>query len=483
MEDTVLVLNLDPAASRLAARKLRAEKIFCRILPASTPLSIVEALAPRGVILAGGVTGQLPAGVDGRLMSAGLPILAMGDAASLLLNTLGGEAGDIALRGVVLPLSFRESPLTAGIENGERLIPCARAFRLPPEAKPICEAEGTVIGFAMEEREVYGVQFQPEQNDIEGAMLLRNFALSVCGCQAWWDEEACVRRAEEEIRAVVGEGRALCSMTGGTDSAVSALLAYRALGSRLQCIFVDTGLLRDRESQDFLAFYRDKVGMDIVRVPAEDRFIDALKGVVDPAQKRRVISGLMHTVLLETAQSMGHFDAVIRGTSLNDVLSGTASPRLLPDESVPELRPIRELFKDEIRRVGEGLGIPPEIVSRQPFPGSGLALRILGEVTRERLQTLRAADALFSREVRLSGADKRLWQYFAVLAPMPEEENKVVIGLRAVHASDRGPAYAARLPYDLMENVTERLLRERPEIARVVYDLTPSSHYAGIEWQ
>lgn len=272
-------------------------------------------------------------------------------------------------------------------------------------------------------------------------------------------------------------------MTGGTASGVSALLAFKALGKNLKCIFVDTGLLRDHEGEDFLSFYRDQIGMDITRVSAEERFLTALRGVGRPEEKRKIISDLMHTILNDTVGRMGAFDAVIRGVSCNDVMLGRENRRLMLDDSVPEIKPVQELFKDEIRRVGDFLGIPTEIISRQPFPGSGLALRILGPVTPERLQTLRAADAIFRSEVQRSGAAKRLWQYFAVLSPLPGEEDQVVVCLRAVHASERSLAYAARLPYDVMETVTDRLLRERPEIRRVVYDLTPSSNYAGIEWQ
>lgn len=483
MRDMVLVLNFDDAASRVVTRKLRSERIFCKIVPGDIRLEEIREQEPMGLVLSGGVTGEDPTGLDMRVIQSGIPLLALGDAAALLLEALGGQAGEKVLQGAVRPLTYQPCVLTEGVENCERLLQCVRRFSLTPQMFSFCRAEDVTVGFAHESLPLYGIQFQAERNDMEGAMLLRNFALSVCGCTTWWDEDAFVTRAVEEISRVVGDGRAVCSMTGGITSGVSALLAYKALGRQLKCVFVDTGLLRDHESEDFLAFYRDQIGMDITRVSAEERFLQALKGVKGAEEKQRVIDGLIHGILQDAISRMGPFDAVIRGTCYNDIMTGQISRRIMPDESVPEIRPVRELFKDEIRRMGDYLGIPPEIVSRQPFPGSGLALRIMGEVTPERLKVLRTADAVFRGEVQRSGASKRLWQYFAVLSLLPGSEEKYVICLRAIHASDRSLAYAARLPYEVTENTVERILRELPQVRRVMYDLTPSGNYAGIEWQ
>lgn len=484
MRDMVLVLNFDGAASRCATRKLRLERIYCKIIPGDTRLEEIQAEEPLGLILCGGAAGVRPEGLDERVLRMDLPILALGDAAAALLCALGGSAGETVYQGAVAPLRYRENVLTGGVEDGERLLPLARALQLPANVQPICWAEDAVIGFAHEEKPLFGLQFQPERNDMEGAMLLRNFALSVCGCTTWWDEDAFMIRAVEEIRRVTGDGRAVCSMTGGITSGVSALLAYRALGSQLQCVFVDTGLLRDHESEDFLSFYRDQIGMRITRVSAEERFLQALRGVKNPEEKKQVIGELMRSILRETVAGMGHMDVVIRGTCYNDVMNGRVSASLMTDGSVPEIRPIRELFKDEIRRIGDQMGIPQEIVSRQPFPGSGLALRILGEVTPERLRVLRAADAIFRDEVKRSSAGKKLWQYFALLSPVPgSDEESYVVCLRAVNATERSLAYAARLPYEVTENTVERIMQSLPQVKRVVYDLTPSSNYAGIEWQ
>ena len=483
MRDMVLVLNFDDASSRCVTRKLRSERVFCKIVPGEIRLEEVREEDPMGLVLCGGAQGENPRGLDERVLHMGMPLLALGGAAAALLRSLGGSAGKEILRETVAPLRYDPSPVSENVENAERLLHSVRALFLPPAVFPVCHAEEAAVGFAHETLPLFGFQFEVEKNDLEGAMLLRNFALSVCGCTPWWDDEAFVTRTVEEIKRVAGDGKAVCSMTGGITSGVSAMLAYRALGRQLQCVFVDTGLLRDHEGEDFLAFYRDRVGMNVLRISAEERFLQALRGVTSPEEKRRVIGGLMRDVIGEAVKKIGKVDTVIRGTCYNDIMVGRSSLRLLEDETVPEIRPIRELFKDEIRRIGDRLGIPQEIVSRQPFPGSGLALRILGEVTPERLRILRTADAVFRGEVQRAGAEKRLWQYFAVLSPHPEEEGKYVICLRAVQATERSLAYAARLPYEVTENTVERILREEPKVRRVIYDLTPSSNYAGIEWQ
>ena len=483
MRDMVLVLNFDDTASRVIARKLRSERVFCKIMPGNTSLEEILEQSPLGILLAGSMTEKTAAGLDERLLKAGIPMLALGDTAALMLSLLGGCTGETLLENSLVSLEYGEMSLLNELENGEKLLPCIRDMALAPDLMPICMAQEHVIGFAHEELPLFGLQFQMEQNDPECTLLLRNFALSICGCTTWWDEDSFVARAVEEIDRVVGDGTAVCAMTGGLDSGVSALLAFKALGRRLKCIFVDTGLLRDQEGDDFISFYRDQIGMDITRIYAQNRFTEALRGIHDADEKRRVIGMTMQEVLSEEKSRLGSFDALIRGTSYNDIMFGKNDRRPALSESVPVIEPVRELFKDEIRRIGDFLGLPQEVISRQPFPGSGLALRILGEVTPERLSTLRAVDAIFRQEVKLSPIAKRLWQFFAVLCPMPGEELRSVICLRAVHASEQSMAYAARLPYDVMEAVVERVRNERPEVSRVVYDLTPSSNYAGVEWQ
>lgn len=483
MRDMVLVLNFDDTASRAVTRKLRSERVLCRIVPGNTSLEEIQAQEPLGLILAGGAEDQNPSGLDTRVLDSGMPVLALGSAAGLPLVQLGGQTGEAVLQGAVTALTYRASPLLTGVENGERLLRCAREFRLPEHMVPLCFAQETIVGFAHESLPLYGMQIEVEQNDPDGSLILRNFALNICGCTAWWDEDAFVTRAVEEIGRVTGEGRAVCAMTGGLDSGVSALLAYKALGNRLKCIFVDTGLLREREGDDVIAFYRDTLGMDITRIYAQNRFLEALRGVTGPEEKKQIIGKLIRSILREEEDRLGPFDALIRGTSYNDIMyTGGPTPPAI-EGLVPVIEPVRDLFKDEIRRVADYLGIPSDLISRQSLPGSGLALRILGEVTEDRLNTVRAADAIFRSELQRSNAAKRLWQYFAVLCPMPNAENQSAICLRAVQAGERSQAYAARLPYDVVENVTDLILRDQKTVRRVVYDLTPSRTYTDVEWQ
>lgn len=481
MRDMVLVLNFDDAASRTVTRKLRAERVFCRIIPGDTPAEEILGQEPLGLLLAGGAQGEaLPYSFDPGILRADVPLLALGDCAGALLKALGGCCGEKVLTGAVAPVEYTPCELFTGLENGERLLPCLREMRLPEGCKSICRAFETTAGFACAGRPVYGVQLQAEPNDPDSSLFLRNFALDICGCTTWWDDDAFADRAVEEIRRVVGDGTAVCAMTGGLDSGVSALLAFRALGNRLKCVFVDTGLLRENEGDDFMAFYREKIGLNVIRVCAQDRFLSALDGLAAGREKRAAISRVMQEVLDGSRAQLGHFDVLIRGTSCNDVMMYRNADRPTLSRDVPVVEPVRELFKDEIRRIGDFLGLPPDIVSRQPFPGSGLALRILGEVTVDRLRVLRTADAIFRSEVQKNGIARKLWQYFAVLAPAPGKPEENVITLRAVQVSTR--ASAARLPYEVAENTVERVMNACPSVKRVVYDLTPSDHYTGIEW-
>ncbi len=483
MRDMLLVLNFDNDASRAVTRKLRSERIFCKIVPGSISLEEIKDQEPLGLLLAGGVSGQTPAGLDSRILLADIPVLALGDAAGLLLSMLGGTVGDIVYQGAVMPVNYTGCPLLSGMASGERMLPCVREFHLPDQTRPVASAQETVVGFSHESLPLYGVQLQIEQNDPESSLILRNYALNICGCTSWWDDDAFVTRAVEEIRRVAGDGRVVCAVTGGLESGVSALLAHKALGDRLKCIFVDTGLLRAREGDDFMAYCRDETGMDITRISARDRFLEALRGVPDAGEKRRVIVRLIQAILREEEEKIGPVTALVRGTCCNDIMYGGGAQSPALGEKVPLIEPLRELFKDEICRIADFLNVPADLISRQPFPVSGLALRILGEVTEERLTTLRAADALFRGELLRSSAAKRLWQYFAVLIPMPGSEEKSVICLRAVHAAERSLTYPARLPYDVMENVTDLILRDQKSVCRVTYDLTPAHKYSGVEWQ
>ncbi len=483
MRDMVLVLNFSNTASRTITRKLRSERVMCRIVPGDISPEDILAQEPLGLVLACGATEEITAQPHTGLFDMDLPMLALGRTADNMLCALGGNPDEKEMESGLVSIQYAAHPLFSGLENGDRMAHSLRPYVLSSTTRALCTCEGETIGFTHKERPLMGLQLEMEQSDMEGSRMLRNFALDICGCTPWWDDDAFVSRAVEEIRRVTGDGIAVCAMTGGLDSGVSALLGHRALGDRLRCIFVDTGLLRQQEADDFLSFYRDQLGLDIVCIDAKARFMAALAGVQQPEKKRNVIGLTMQQILNEEKHRLGQYSALIGGTSFNDIMFGKGDKRPVLAEDVPLMEPVRDLFKDEIRRIGSYLGIPAHVLSRQPFPGSGLALRILGEVTEERLNTLRACDRIFREEIKQAGAEKRLWQYFAVLSPLPGEEDKAVICLRAVHAVERSLAHAARLPYDVTENTVSRILQEVKGVRRVVYDLTPSNNYSGIEWQ
>ena len=486
MRDMVFVLNFDGLSSRSIARKLRAERFFCKIVPGNVSVEEVKSQAPLGLILAGGSTGErLKMDFDPQLLLLGVPVLALGDAAPALLNQLGGKAAPETLSRQVATVTYDDSRLFAQLEPGERLLCGVHPLLLSETLVPCAQTGDTAIGFRHQELPVFGLQLQIEQNDTDGMQILVNFAQDVCGCTAWWDNDAFVERAVEEIRRIVGEGTAVCALSGGVDSGVCALLGHMAIGARLKCIFVDTGLLRKNEVQAVLGFYRDTMGLNIRCVDARERFLTAIAGVTGAAQKQEIIARLLEEILEEEVQATSGADVLLHGTNYNDRMqengaavfaAGFASGKAVMVE------PVRELFKDEIRRIAEDLGLPPNIITRQPFPDSGLALRILSDVTNEKLDILREADAIFRDEVEKSGQGKRLWQHFAILSANPAD-GKMVVLLRAVHASEGAMAMAARLSYDLLERVVDRILREVPKVSRVVYDLTPSNNYEGIEWR
>jgi len=488
MQDMLLVLNFDSRYASQLAMKLRAERFDCRILPGDTPLETVMLLAPMGLVLAGGVSGEVPLSLDGRLLAAGIPILAMGDASLALCTALHGQMEDTQAVHVVQTVRFLPSQVTEGLDESERFLNALRPMRLSDELLPLALCQERVIGFRHTTLQLFGFAFQTEQNDPDGMAILMRFAQDICGCTQRLTDSAFISSAKQQIQEAVGEGKALCAMTGGLDSGVAALLAHRAIGDRLQCLFIDTGLLRENEADDFLYYYQQTLGLNIRPVNAQDRFYEALEGVTQAEQKAAIIARVYLDVLKQEAASFD-FTAVIRGTSANDVLrtgDEYITPGIPTNGTVVE--PLRELFKEEIRRIGEALGMPADIHQAQPFPGTGLALRVMGAVTRHRLAILRKADAIFRDEVKQAGLGKRLWKYFAVLYHLNYEANEdaLAISLRAVTIGSVGGemrALPARLPYDLLERYTGRVMQAFPEVVKVVTDITPGSSYSQVEWR
>ena len=486
MRDMVVLLNLDDRSCRSMARRLRAEHMYCKILPACATAADIAVQDALGILLAGAARGEAPAMPNlQQLLDSGLPILAMGDAALTLVQHLGGSLGEKAPEPGVRQVRLdAEDPLTAGVASGERFLPACRCMTLPAALRPIAQTDGGVLGFRAGEQPVYGLAFLPEPNDPDATQLLLHFCKDICGCTLWWSTQTFLERAREEIDRLCQNTEAVCALSGGVDSGVCALLGNLAIGHRLHCLLIDTGLLRKGEADEVMSVYRDTLGLNVTRVNASGEFLTALRGVTDSVEKERIIHRLLQEVIQREAGRIPGVTRLLQGTNYTDALdspcldmAGTGSPLLV-------VEPVRELFKDEIRRVGEELQLPPAVTSRQPFPGSGLALRILTDVTEERLDILRDADGIFRAEIEQSGQNKRLWQYFATLAcdPLPGAAGYVVT-LRAVQVIDGNLAVASRLPYDLLERVTQAILTRLPAVHRVLYDFTPSQSYASIEWR
>lgn len=488
MRDQILVLDFDSSYAALIASRLRAEKVYCKILPGDAPVERLVAEEALGLVLAGGVSGSEPVRLDGQLLRTGMPVLALGDTAVAVAGLLGSQAGEARAVNDVDTLTFLPSRITEDLGESERMFTTVRPLGPSDDLDPLAELDGVVLGVMHKSLDIFALQCQLEQNDPDIMSLLLQFCLNVCGATRWWGEDAFISKARADIQAAVPEGNALCVMSGGLDSGVSALLAHRALGNRLQCVFVDTGLLREGEAADFSAYYQT-AGLNLRIIHAEERFLQALKSVKKQEEKRARVMETLQSVLDETVASM-RFDLLIRSTSgsslLSDARGAQQSPRVHTDK--PSVSPLQELFKDEIRSVGEALGMPPELTRMQSFPWTGLALRVMGECTKGKLDLLRRADALFGEEIREAGLAKRFWKYFAMLyeAPYQDRERAPVIALRAVTASHQGGdvrALPARLPWDLLERYTAQMLSEHPEIAKIVYDLTPGDTLQQSEWQ
>lgn len=490
--DKLVILDFGGTQSRAVARKVRGEQFYCEILPCDTPISEIRSCSPKGILLTGGAqdaSRKEAVECAREVYELGVPILAMGYAARRMAVQLGGRLMGAAMEKRTAPFEPGEDVLFDELSESERYFGRLDVVELPEGFEPIAQSNGLISGFAHKEKRIYALQFEVEQNDPDGLRILDNFARQICECDPWWSMEAYVDQQLAQIRERVQDGSALLAISGGVDSSVCAALLHKAIGRRLHCVFVDTGFMRKGEPALIQQIFSDVMSMDLMVVNARGRFMNLLKGVAEPDEKRYLIGREIRKVLKEEAQKLGRVDYLVRGTTYSDVMEEAGLG--IPQDGgggLGILEPVRPLFKDEVRQVGEILGLPRQIVWRQPFPGAGLAVRCLGEVSEPRLNMLREADAILRQEIEEAGLEKRIWQYFAVL---PEQktlcyrdgaktcEHTMVI--RAVSSSDGLNANAVRMPYDLLERVVWRITNEVPGVGRVVYDITgcPS---AAIEW-
>ena len=507
---TIVVLDFGSQFTQLIARRLRELSVYSEILPFDTTLDEIQRRKPVGIILSGGPKSVSETGAprcDPRVVSVGVPVLGICYGMQLMTDILGGQVAPAPHREYGLATITIEpgAPLFAAIPSELRVWASHGDFvKIAPAgfAVTATTANAPVAAMAAPERGLYALLFHPEVAHTDrGLEILRNFAFGVCGCTGDWTMRSFVEEATARIREQVGRGRVVCGLSGGVDSTVAALLIHRAIGDRLTCIFVDNGVLRlDEAAQIRRRFERLK--LSLVFVDASRLFLDRLTGITDPEQKRKIIGATFIDVFEDEAGKVGHFDFLAQGTLYPDVIESVSvigpshvikshhNVGGLPDRMRFKLvEPLRQLFKDEVRAVGTELALEDEFVWRQPFPGPGLAVRILGEVTESRLNLVRRADHIVAEEVKRGGYYRRLWQSFAVLLPVQSvgvmgdaRTYEYTIAIRAVESRDGMTADWARLPHDLLATISSRIVNEVKGINRVVYDIS-SKPPSTIEWE
>ena len=507
--ELILVIDFGGQYNQLIARRVRECGVYCEIVPYTYTLEQIKAKNPKGIIFTGGpnsVYAEETPKVDAGVFELGVPVLGICYGHQFMAHTLGGhvESAGISEFGKTSVELQNDCSLFKGVE-GKNICWMSHndyVSEVPEGFQTYAmTSECPVAAMINDERKLYGVQFHPEvEHTPFGRKMLANFLFEICGVKGDWTMASFAKTKVEEIKALVGEGKVLCALSGGVDSSVAAVLVHKAIGKQLTCVFVDHGLLRKDEGDTVEQVFREKFDMNLIRVNAKDRFMAKLAGVSDPERKRKIIGEEFIRVFEEESNKLGKVDYLVQGTIYPDVVeSGTGTSATIKSHhnvgGLPEdmdlklIEPLRELFKDEVRAVGEELGIPSELVWRQPFPGPGLAIRVLGEVTEEKLEITREADAIFREEIAKAGLERKIWQYFACL---PNIRSVGVMGdgrtyshaiaLRAVTSSDGMTSDWAHIPFSILDTISRRIVNEVPGVNRIVYDIT-SKPPATIEWE
>jgi GMP synthase (glutamine-hydrolysing) len=510
--ERILVIDFGGQYTQLIARRVREVGVYSEILPYDAPLAAITAFGPTGIILSGGpesVGAEGSPQINDALIAPGVPVLGICYGMQALAAKLGGEviAADHREYGYAEVQLEGKDPLLSGFGTGLKVWMSHgdRVEKLPPGFKSIGRsANSPLAAMANVEKRIYGLQFHPEVTHTEhGLDIIRRFVIDICGCAPVWTAKNIVAEHIDKIRAQVGTDRVLLGLSGGVDSSVVAAMLHAAIGDQLICVFVDTGLLRLNEGDQVMQIFDEHLGANVVRVNAESAFLAELGGVTDPEQKRKIIGRLFVEVFDREAAKLTGVRWLAQGTIYPDVIesagSKTGKAHLIKSHhnvgGLPErmklklLEPLRDLFKDEVRRIGTELGLPPELVNRHPFPGPGLGVRILGEVKKEYADLLRRADDIFIGELRKQGLYDKVSQAFAVFLPVKSvgvmgdgRRYDYVVALRAVETIDFMTARWSRLPYDFLDDVSRRIINEVPGISRVTYDISGKPP-ATIEWE
>ena len=454
-----------------AAKRLRAEHIFCRIVSGMTTADQIREIAPRGVLL----TGEPDDGMgvfDAQILELDVPVLALGHASHMLLAALGGASAGAAITDRKAMITYGDSLLFDGVADGERYIPQALTTMLPPDVRMIASAAGCTMAFESTQKKQYGAQFELERNDPDGTAILTNFARDICGCNAWWTLDAAIHEARLILdEAAARGGRAICAVSGGVDIAVAAMIAHQAFGERMTAVFVNTGLMREGEAQWVQQLYEEQ-GIRLLSIDRSGMVLNALAGKRSTQEKTEVVMRCMREEIERQAAATPDADTLILGDNYTDLLRGGADEEW-GESGLKALRPLQMFFKSEICDAASVLGLSHELVTKKPFPALGLGARIVGEVTPERLHAIRVAEEIFSREIQEAGLERRLYKYFPVMIAEHGAMGGEVMILRAVTLSG-GQLMPARLPYDLVERTVEGILDKAPNVQRVFYDQTPT---------